>query len=145
MSSLDRFLDKVSPEPNSGCWLWLGGVIKGGYARIGREYAHRFSYEHFRGPIPEGLHIDHLCRVRSCVNPYHLEPVTQRENSRRGMAGKYPRGANCRFGHPLSGVNLYLAPKTGIRNCKECQRARVIKYRAKRNSLCILGDQLKPV
>ena len=87
-----HFLSKVSPEPTSGCWLWTGGLEEKGYAVLckpnwkGHRAAHRFSYETFVGPIPDGLQIDHKCRVRSCVNPDHLEPVTSAENNRRSRA-----------------------------------------------------------
>lgn len=81
-------MDKVAPEPNTGCWLWLGALSAKGYARFhDRSYivvwAHRWAYVHFRGRIPKGKHLDHLCRVPSCVNPDHLEPVTVKENNRR--------------------------------------------------------------
>jgi hypothetical protein len=93
MARLQRFL---SPEPNTGCWLWLGAINpKTGYGTlcVGRRakgerrtvYAHRASFELFRGPIAAGLQLDHLCGVRCCVNPDHLEPVTQTENVRRGI------------------------------------------------------------
>lgn len=80
----------------SGCWLWLGAINSDGYGRMrdprtsyGRMMqAHRFFYEQVRSPIPEGLQLDHLCRVRRCVNPEHLEPVTSRENVRRGLLRK---------------------------------------------------------
>jgi hypothetical protein len=75
------------PEPNSGCWLWTGAVSSEGYAVFevaGKQVrAHRFSYERYRGKIPGDLTIDHLCRVRCCVNPNHLEVVTIQENIRR--------------------------------------------------------------
>lgn len=85
------FLSKVSPEPNSGCWLWTGCTEEKGYAVLykdnwkGHRPAHRFSYETFVGPIPKGLHIDHLCNIKCCVNPAHLEPVTAQENNRRAV------------------------------------------------------------
>jgi len=88
------FLSKISPEPNSGCWLWTGCCEEKGYATIykdnwkGHRPAHRFSYETFVGPIPHGLHIDHKCRVRCCVNPDHLEPVTVAENNRRSRESR---------------------------------------------------------
>lgn len=73
-----------------GCWLWQG-TLRAGYGRVkigGRlQEAHRASYEHHVGPIPEGLVVDHLCRNRSCINPAHLEPVTEMENIRRGEQG----------------------------------------------------------
>jgi hypothetical protein len=90
----ERFYDSIEPEPNSGCWLFaLGGPRGYGYLSVGgrggrRVLAHRFSYELHVGPVPEGLVLDHLCRVRRCVNPRHLEPVTQRENVFRGAVTK---------------------------------------------------------
>lgn len=88
---LDRFEDKYMPEPNSGCWLWLASLRANGYGQVGRggrgsgmELAHRAAYNLYVGPIPDGLVLDHLCRVRACVNPAHLEPVTNTENLRRG-------------------------------------------------------------
>lgn len=92
---LSRFEALSSPEPNSGCWLWAGcaGEANGyGYFSLKRSdgaiLAHRASYEIYVGPIADGLHIDHLCRNRICVNPAHLEPVTQAENNRRAMLAR---------------------------------------------------------
>jgi hypothetical protein len=82
---VDRFWSKV--EPVDGCWSWTGYVSPNGYGQIGVDrvvlYVHRWAYEHFIGPIPEGLHLDHLCERRNCCKPWHLEPVTQAENNRR--------------------------------------------------------------
>jgi hypothetical protein len=92
LSDEERFDHYVSSEPNTGCWLWLGGEARNGYSlfhvrqpdgSFKRSIAHRWSYEHFIGPIPEGLELDHKCRNRWCVNPEHLEPVTHYENQRR--------------------------------------------------------------
>lgn len=89
-------MEKVLPVPFAGCWLWHGAVSKckgGGYGLIyvgGKEVvksAHRVVYELERGAIPNGMDLDHLCRVRTCVNPAHLEPVTRKENLRRGLKG----------------------------------------------------------
>src|SRR5262249_49353562 len=84
LSLKERIEAKIIPEPNSGCFLWTGKLDVRGYARIwhnrGDHIAHRLYYELKKGPIPEGLVLDHLCRVRCCVNPDHLEPVTNREN-----------------------------------------------------------------
>lgn len=83
-----RLLDKVEIDPVAGCWLWTAAKNNGGYGMFTfttgwRRSAHRVSYETFVGPIPDGLQLDHLCRVRHCVNPDHLEPVTAAENTRR--------------------------------------------------------------
>jgi len=78
---------KFSVMPN-GCWNWIGFLDRNGYGICGRgvnneKYAHRAVYRYFRGTIPKGMTLDHLCRNRSCVNPDHLEPVTLKENVRR--------------------------------------------------------------
>jgi hypothetical protein len=78
----------------NGCWLWTGSLNNKGYAQLGVagrvRSAHRVAYELFKGAIPDGLQIDHLCRVRQCVNPDHLEAVTQSVNIRRGVAARAP-------------------------------------------------------
>jgi len=142
---IGRFWERVSPEPNTGCWLWVGGATARDYGTLGmpgsrkRVYAHRLSYEIHVGPIPEGLVIDHLCRQHRCCNPEHLEAVTQRENLRRGVGfpGKNARKTHCVNGHPLSGENLN--KKKGRngeynRQCWTCQRAqnRKVSERRKR-------------
>jgi hypothetical protein len=75
----------------AGCWIWQRGKAEG-YGVVWRDgrvqRAHRVVYEQHRGPIPDGLHLDHLCRVKACVNPDHLEPVTNAENCRRGVKAK---------------------------------------------------------
>ena len=106
-----RFLDKLDVHPD-GCWLWTGATSADGYAefRSGgggarRVRAHRWSFEWFVGPIPGGLVLDHLCRVRHCVNPDHLEPVTIGENLDRGI---HPQAAktHCKRGHPFDAEDL---------------------------------------
>lgn len=138
MPLLDRFEAKVSPEPNSGCHIWTAQLL-GGYGQFwfnGRMMpAHRYAYEATVGPIPEGLQIDHLCRVRCCVNPAHLEPVTQLENIRRGTVGAVNRArhlakTHCKRGHPLEGSNLYPQP-SGSRQCRICHIAAVRRYQKK--------------
>lgn len=128
---IDRFLDFVSFEPNTGCWLWIGaGSSSGDYGRFWdgdrSVQAHRFSYEYFIGPIPDELELDHLCRVHCCVNPAHLEPVTYLVNIERGIMRERRRQASaaiasCLRGHPLSGENVYM--NSGRRHCRECRRA----------------------
>ena len=92
LPAIQRFLMKVEKTPT--CWLWTAAKQQGGYGMFGAKNtkkvvaAHRWSYEHFVGPIPKGMQIDHLCRVRHCVNPAHLEPVTPKENLRRGREAR---------------------------------------------------------
>jgi len=130
-SILDRFWEKVMPEPNSGCWLWIGALSQNGYGSFSKlaivYAAHRVSYELFRGNIPEGLHLDHLCRVRCCVNPDHLEPVTRAVNTRRGATvfDNYKRKiTHCKRGHQLSGdgANVQVKNSGGSyrRACRIC-------------------------
>ncbi len=87
-------LEKWSiPEPYSGCRIWTGFASPDGYGKltsngIGEQLAHRAAYVALKGPIPEGMSIDHLCRTTLCINPDHMEPVPIEENIRRGMAGQ---------------------------------------------------------
>jgi len=130
MNLADRLMKHILPEPNSGCWLWMGCILPTGYAYMTlgdrTKYAHRVSYETFKGPIPKDLQLDHLCRVRSCVNPNHLEPVTMLENIRRGNSGLANRSkTHCINGHLLSDENIYSPGKSqGLRRCRICTRIR---------------------
>lgn len=121
-TTAQRFLEKVEREPG-GCHVWTAYVRPSGYGMfgIGRRvhYAHRVAYELFVGPIPEGLQIDHLCRNRRCVNPMHLEPVTHRENGRRG---KWSRKTHCVHGHAYTPDNTYYSAD-GSRRCRICTSA----------------------
>ena len=114
-----------------GCIVWSGSKIWNGYGQSVlygvNALVHRSVYEHFRGKIPDGLVLDHLCRNRACANPYHLEAVTASVNSRRGE--NHNKGkTHCKRGHPLSGGNLYITPD-GRRLCRECRRAACAKWR----------------
>ncbi len=134
-----RFMLQVLPEPNSGCWLW-SGTTNFGYGIFwlqGKRFcrAHKFAYELFKGPVPAGLELDHLCRTRCCVNPDHLEPVTTRENTLRGnsFAGVNARKTHCPQGHPYSEENTYKNPAyPNGRYCRQCERNRQADRRAVR-------------
>jgi len=124
---MQRFWSKVNKTDT--CWLWTACIQTGGYGLSwynGRNVlAHRLSYELLKGEIPKGLTIDHLCRVRHCVNPDHLEVVTNKENVLRGegLSAINSRKTHCKRGHPLSGDNLYRHPK-GERHCRACKKLR---------------------
>ena len=135
-----RFLATVHPEPFSGCWLWSGTIGGSGYGYISvggragiRARAHRLAYELFVGPIPKGFDLDHLCRVRLCVNPNHLEPVTRSENLLRGEGvGKYQaQKTHCALGHPYSEENTSHSVRDGSprRRCLACHRNSEAKRR----------------
>lgn len=113
-------------RPDLGpCWLWQGDLNSQGYARLSlgnrKRLMHRWAYEWLIGAIPDRLTLDHLCRVRRCVNPAHLEPVTQQENALRGARAR--RKTHCKRGHPLSGLNVY-TQSGGGRDCRTCRRLR---------------------
>jgi len=116
------------------CKLWLGAKDRDGYGhrRIGGKLAivHRKAYEDAYGPIPDGLEIDHLCSVRNCYEPTHLEAVTHAENVRRGQAGKVQRAAtHCKRGHEFSEENTWFDSKRNKRRCNACAALRQRKYR----------------
>lgn len=118
---------------DSGCWRWLRYVDPSGYGRVGRnQAAHRKTYEALIGPIPPGLVLDHLCRNRACVNPAHLEPVTERDNILRGESpsARLYRQTHCKRGHPFDPGNTYRAPD-GSRVCRMCQRETVRRYKSR--------------
>lgn len=132
---LTRLMEKVNIQTD-GCWLWTGCRIPAGYGQLwigDRMYmAHRVAYELFVGSIPEGLVIDHLCRVTGCVNPAHLEVVTYAENTRRGtnaavIAANRAAKTHCKAGHPFFGSNVYSHPD-GYRVCRACRRASQTRY-----------------
>lgn len=137
-----NFWEKVvagDPKLTPGCWIWIGGIQKDGYGRCspgpmkGSRLAHIRAYEQIKGHIPEGLVLDHLCRRRHCVNPDHLEPVTNEENVRRGISVSVvnSRKTHCRQGHPFEGDNL-IVRSSGGRSCRACQREADRKRSSKR-------------
>ena len=135
-----RITTRLAVTPD-GCWVWTGannGVGYGVVGRGGREgqtYVHRVMYEYHRGPIPDGLILDHLCRNRGCANPSHLEPVTHRENLRRGfgVTGINARKTVCAQGHPFDEANTYVYA-SGARSCRACARDQQAARRAARGA-----------
>lgn len=131
---VSRFSEKIFPVTESGCWIWDSEVNKShGYGMflLNGKYvrAHRVSYELFKGPIPKGLHIDHLCRVKCCVNPDHLEAVTNRVNVLRGVGATAvnARKETCPYGHKYDSIKRTRCKRTkGVqviqRVCKSCVR-----------------------
>ena len=120
---IERFLIKI--QKTDTCWIWTGTKNPKGYGKFDKTYAHRFSYEHYKRPIPKHWQIDHLCKVTSCVNPDHLEAVTLEENLRRQHGDNY-LNPMCRSGHIKALVN-------GRLRCYECQS---IYKRNKRHARC---------
>lgn len=128
-NTISSILERVSAQPN-GCWHWLGYKNARGYGYVsfaGKNHrVHRLVYQTLVGPIPDGLELDHKCRVRHCCNPDHLEPVTHQENVIRAKRRPY-----CRAGHLLSEENIRRT-NDGIRRCRICRNLREAARRAVR-------------
>jgi HNH endonuclease len=127
---IDRLLPRIEISP-TGCWLWQGPINENGYGTIGggprvagHKRVHRVTYEHFVGPIADGLQIDHLCRVRHCCNPEHLEAVTRTENVRRGI--RKTRQTHCKRGHEFTPENTLRNDRQRV--CLTCKRAAARAY-----------------
>lgn len=124
----ERFESSI--DKSEDCWEWWGTIYNTGYGRFmvkKKQYlAHRWSYEHYVGPIPSGMVIDHLCRNRSCVNPEHLEPVTNEENLFRGKGYRIMNGMDdsCIHGHKYTSENTYWEPNERTIRCRTCARER---------------------
>lgn len=132
----ERRLDKTGD-----CWLWPGGTARGyGVLSVRRGhgdgstsmYIHRAMYERYVGPIPEGMQIDHLCMVKRCANPEHLEAVTGVENIQRWSASI----TKCPAGHSYTEENTYITvtERRSWRNCRACGRERTKEYRARKKA-----------
>lgn len=140
----EKFLNKVSPEPNTGCWLWTGACNARGYGTFSFNnkswLAHRWGYMIFQGPIPPDVECDHLCRQPACVNPTHIELVSHQVNVARGVTGEY-LGAieraktHCPKGHLYEESNIYRRPDAPhSRGCRTCrQEANVARGKRLKN------------
>lgn len=128
-TAAERFWAKVSGGDVETCWIWTGGTIGNGkqyglfiVAWPKKVVAHRWAYESLIGPVPPGLDLDHLCRNRACVNPWHLDPVTRKVNLNRGLHANSLK-THCPYGHPYSPENT-LVTRRGSRECRTCRRER---------------------
>lgn len=134
LPAIDRFMNYALPEPNSGCWLWMAQIKPNGYGAFYDEnqnlwYAHRYSYTVHKGAIPSHLVVHHKCSVRSCVNPDHLEIITQSQNVKHGIEKSKIHNkskTHCPYGHEYTNDNILLY--RGGRYCRACKRIRESKY-----------------
>lgn len=137
----ERLLARSVRDEN-GCLRWTGALDGKGYGRIylggGKAGAritgtHQAAYREWVGPIPDGMEIDHLCKVTDCLEPTHLEAVTHRENILRSdnFAGRFARQTHCKYGHEFTPENTYVPLKRGGRHCRECHRIYEAERRAR--------------
>lgn len=135
----DRFWSKVARDSDDGCWLWTAGTDSAGYGSFAirtengwtKRGAHRIAFVELVGPIPDGLELDHLCRVINCVNPAHLEPVEPRTNKLRGIgfSARNARKTSCAHGHTLGDAYI---EASGARRCRSCRLAQVKERRQRK-------------
>lgn len=150
----DRFWDKARTNSETGCWEWRGQLTKKGYGVIKFDRrmrrAHRLAYEALIGQVPNGLVLDHLCRVRHCVNPTHLDPVTPAENTRRGVINVGRKGValkprtHCPQGHPYDEANTATS-HSGKRRCRACTRTRKQQYRQEKRQPRVVSLHKAPL
>lgn len=134
VTECERFWSKVDMRGPDECWPWIGAHTDRGYGTFRAsghtQYAHRLAYEATVGPIPDGLQIDHVkargCTRKDCCNSRHMEPVTPRENTRRGdaLGARTARSGRCHRGHDMTGENRYVRPDGQGSRCKACAAIR---------------------
>ena len=126
---LNRLFDKVNVGLPSECWEWQASTISGGYGQFrfeGKKYqAHRFMFSLINGGVDKTKVLDHLCRNRACVNPFHMEEVSNEENLLRGEINT--NKTECKYGHPFDEENTYIRPD-GNRQCRTCHKENSRKY-----------------
>lgn len=137
ISAAARFYLNLEVDDNE-CWIWQKQLSPEGYGRFRVEgekvFAHIFSYNLFIGPVPDGLELDHTCRVRSCVNPDHLKSVTHRVNTLRGIGptAVNARKTHCNNNHKFTPENTRIAQ--GKRHCRACARLRTAAYEERKRN-----------
>lgn len=133
--SIREYIERNVVVDANRCWLWQKARDYDGYGqgwiRGTSRKAHRLAYEEWRGEVPAGLQLDHLCRVRHCVNPDHLEPVTNIENIRRGLLGRRWQTDRCIRGHLYIPENTFINTK-GSPGCRPCTRQQVRESKARK-------------
>ena|SRR5581483_7110375 len=141
--TIERFWAQVDKNGPNGCWLWTGALDRCGYSAFfsrGARIGHRVAWQLTNGPIPDGMCLDHLCRVRACVNPDHLQPVSAKENTLRGNtpAGNNAKKTHCIRGHEFTPENTIIRKsyttkgRNGVaRQCRTCLKSRYQRAREK--------------
>lgn len=149
----DLLAARTTPSP-TGCLIWTGATVKGGYGWLGwrgvQWQAHRFVWTHKRGPIPPGLVIDHLCRTPACVNVDHMEVVTRKENTLRGtsFAAINAQKTECAKGHPYDAENTrWPPPEPGQqrRECRRCRNAARVARARRARARVRAGSRVSPI
>ncbi|MGO3179493.1 MAG: HNH endonuclease signature motif containing protein [Brevibacterium linens] len=136
MTPGQRYNARIEVDAETGCWNWTGSdKSKAGYCRFyvegKRTLVHRWAYEYFKEPIPDGWTVHHKCVNPSCSNPEHLEALPQRQNlleSDTAQAAVRARATICINGHEFNDENTYVNPTTGFRKCRVCGKLRARKY-----------------
>lgn len=131
---VDAVWDRLETGPGD-CWLWTGSVDEDGYGRYSRDgLVHRMVYQFLVVDIPSDLDLDHLCLVKRCANPWHLEPVSRGENSRR----KNALISRCKNDHPFTDENTYYVREGAYlrRHCRTCNAAAQQRYQQRKKVAC---------